>query len=175
MRRNMKVVTKLEQKKENWDRFFRDDSSNMLEDALPYLPASLKKTAAVYIKFTELIKIMQQFDQQETLSACGLDEDHASLELLLNAMKLRAPKETAAQINQLLQMMQMMRFYQTYQSLIQSNPSLASSVSKATENNDMLTKLMPLLMQQNQNPKTSSVSDTPNHDFLNQLNQILNK
>lgn len=167
----MKVVTILEQKKKNWDCFFRDDSSNMLEDALPYLPVSLKKAAAVYIKFTELTKIMQQqFDDHETLSACGLEEDHASLELLLNAMKLRAPKEAAAQINQILQIMQMMRLYQTYQSFVKANPTLAASLSNGSDNNDMLNKLMPFLMQQNQ--KTSSA---PNHDFLNQLNQILNK
>ena len=63
----------MEQKRQSWDRFFRNDSSNMLEDALPYLPPSLKKTAAMYIKLTELSHIAREFDREETLSACGLD------------------------------------------------------------------------------------------------------
>ena len=159
----------MEQKEKSWDRFFRDVSSNMLEDALPYLPASLKKTAAIYIKLTELSHIAHEFDNEETLSACGLDQNNASLEMLLNAMKLRAPKETAAQIDQMLQMMQMMKLYQSYQSFMKSNPNLASSSAPNT-NDDMFAKLMPLLMSQGQQNKSA-----PNSDFMNQLNQILNK
>ena len=88
----------MEQNQTSWENFFRNDSSNMLEDALPYLPPNLKKVAAIYIKLTELSKISSEFDNEQTLSACGFDQDPASMELLLNALKLRAPKETAMQI-----------------------------------------------------------------------------
>lgn len=159
----------MEQKRQSWDRFFRNDSSNMLEDALPYLPPSLKKTAAMYIKITELSHIAREFDREETLSACGLDQNDASMEMLLNAMKMRAPKETASQIDQMLQMMQMMRMYQTYQDFMKSNPNLSSSPQNSS-NDDMFAKLMPLLMSQGQQKNPS-----PNNDFMNQLNQILNK
>ena len=47
----------MEQNQTSWENFFRNDSSNMLEDALPYLPPNLKKVAAIYIKLTELSKI----------------------------------------------------------------------------------------------------------------------
>ena len=94
MRKNLKVVTIMEQNQTSWENFFRNDSSNMLEDALPYLPPNLKKVAAIYIKLTELSKISSEFDNEQTLSACGFDQDPASMELLLNALKLRAPKET---------------------------------------------------------------------------------
>ena len=94
MRINLKVVTIMEQNQIPWENFFRSDSSNMLEDALPYLPPNLKKVAAIYIKLTELSRISTQFDNEQTLSACGFDQNPASMELLLNAMKLRAPKET---------------------------------------------------------------------------------
>ena len=57
MRKNLKVVTIMEQNQTSWENFFRNDSSNMLEDALPYLPPNLKKVAAIYIKLTELSKI----------------------------------------------------------------------------------------------------------------------
>ena len=43
MRKNLKVVTIMEQNQTSWENFFRSDSSNMLEDALPYLPPNLKK------------------------------------------------------------------------------------------------------------------------------------
>ena len=56
MRKNLKVVTIMEQNQTSWENFFRNDSSNMLEDALPYLPPNLKKVAAIYIKLTELPK-----------------------------------------------------------------------------------------------------------------------
>ena len=40
MRKNLKVVTIMEQNQTSWENFFRNDSSNMLEDALPYLKCS---------------------------------------------------------------------------------------------------------------------------------------
>ena len=83
MRKNLKVVTIMEQNQTSWENFFRNDSSNMLEDALPYLPPNLKKVAAIYIKLTELSKISSEFDNEQTLSACGFDQDPASMELLL--------------------------------------------------------------------------------------------
>lgn len=52
----------MEQNQTSWENFFRNDSSNMLEDALPYLPPNLKKVAAIYIKLTELSKISSEFD-----------------------------------------------------------------------------------------------------------------
>ena len=75
MRKNLKVVTIMEQNQTSWENFFRNDSSNMLEDALPYLPPNLKKVAAIYIKLTELSKISSEFDNEQTLSACGFDQD----------------------------------------------------------------------------------------------------
>jgi hypothetical protein len=64
MRKNLKVVTIMEQNQTSWENFFRNDSSNMLEDALPYLPPNLKKVAAIYIKLTELSKISSEFDNR---------------------------------------------------------------------------------------------------------------
>ena len=133
MRINLKVVTIMEQNQTSWENFFRNDSSNMLEDALPYLPPNLKKMAAIYIKLTELSRISTQFDNEQTLSACGFDQNPASMELLLNAMKLRAPKETAKQIEQILQMMQMFEIYQNYQPLEQILPDLMAAASRLSE------------------------------------------
>ena len=79
----------MDQKQTHWEHFFRDDSSNMLEDALPYLPPTLKKSAALYIKLHELQNIMEDFDDEDTLSACGLDQNNASLEMMLTAFSSR--------------------------------------------------------------------------------------
>ena len=152
----------MEQNQTSWENFFRNDSSNMLEDALPYLPPNLKKVAAIYIKLTELSKISSEFDNEQTLSACGFDQDPASMELLLNALKLRAPKETAMQIEQILQMMQM--FVDTTN---HSSPSSSDS-----QNNDLFSKLMPMMIAKD-SPCTNTAK--PNSDFMNQLNQILKK
>ncbi len=99
MRKNLKVVTIMEQNQTSWENFFRNDSSNMLEDALPYLPPNLKKVAAIYIKLTELSKISSEFDNEQTLSACGFDQDPASMELLLNALKLRPRRKPLCRLN----------------------------------------------------------------------------
>lgn len=173
MRINLKVVTIMEQNQTSWENFFRDDSSNMLEDALPYLPPNLKKMAAIYIKLTELSKISTQFDNEQTLSACGFDQNPASMELLLNALKLRAPKETADQIEQILQMMQMFEIYQNYQRFIGTTGNHASSPSSSTNSDvDLFSKLMPMMLS---NGSSSGNQPQPNADFMKQLNQILNK
>ena len=171
MRKNLKVVTIMEQNQTSWENFFRNDSSNMLEDALPYLPPNLKKIAAIYIKLTELSKISSEFDNEQTLSACGFDQDPASMELLLNALKLRAPKETAMQIEQILQMMQMFEVYQNYQRFVDTT-NQSSSSSSESQNSDLFSKLMPMMMA-----KDSACANTakPNSNFMNQLNQILKK
>lgn len=164
----------MDQKQTHWEHFFRDDSSNMLEDALPYLPPTLKKSAALYIKFHELQNIMEDFDDEATLSACGLDQNDASMEMMLTAMKMRAPKETASQIDQILQMMKMAKMYQSYQDFLKANPGAGVSSGNSSADSDMMAKLMPLLMSQSQ-PEKPETSSTPNSDLLNQINQILKK
>lgn len=163
----------MEQNQNSWENFFRNDSSNMLEDALPYLPANLKKVAALYIKLTELSRISVEFDNEQTLSACGFDQNPASMELLLNAMKLRAPKETAQQIEQILQMMQMFEIYQNYQRFVGAEKGNSSGASNTTTiDSDLFSKLMPMMMSKE--PPSANAQKT-NSDFMNQLNQILNK
>ena len=172
MRINLKVVTIMEQNQISWENFFRSDSSNMLEDALPYLPPNLKKVAAIYIKLTELSRISTQFDNEQTLSACGFDQNPASMELLLNAMKLRAPKETAEQIEQILQMMQMFEIYQNYQRFVDTTGNHSPSSSNKNSNADLFSKLMPMMMA---GDSSSNNHPKPNSDFMNKLNQILKK
>ena len=158
----------MEQNQTSWENFFRNDSSNMLEDALPYLPPNLKKVAAIYIKLTELSKISSEFDNEQTLSACGFDQDPASMELLLNALKLRAPKYTDLQIEQIIQIMQMVEVYQNYERFVRTTNHSSSD----SQNNDLFSKLMPMMMAKD-SPCTNTAK--PNSDFMNQLNQILKK
>ena len=164
----------MDQKQTHLEHFFRDDSSNMLEDALPYLPPTLKKSAALYIKLHELQNIMEDFDDEDTLSACGLDQNNASLEMMLTAMRMRAPKETSKQIDQILQMMKMAKMYQSYQDFLQANPNANASPGNSSADSDMMAKLMPLFMSQSQ-PEKQEAANAPNSDLLNQINQILKK
>ena len=161
----------MEQNQTSWENFFRDDSSNMLEDALPYLPSNLKKIAALYIKLTELSTISSKFDDKQTLSACGFDQSPASMELLLNAMKLRAPKETAAQIEELLQMMQMFEIYQNYRRFVGTSKN-SSTPSSNNLDSDLFSKLMPIMMSKD--TSLTNPSNT-NADFMNQLEKKIKK
>ena len=121
----------MEQNQIPWENFFRSDSSNMLEDALPYLPPNLKKVAAIYIKLTELSRISTQFDNEQTLSACGFDQNPASMELLLN-----------------------------YQRFVDTTGNHSPSSSNKNSNADLFSKLMPMMMagdsSSNNHPKPNS-------------------
>ena len=94
------------------------------------------------------------------------------MELLLNAMKLRAPKETAEQIEQILQMMQMFEIYQNYQRFVGTTGNHSPSSSNKNSNADLFSKLMPMMMA---GDSSSNNHPKPNSDFMNKLNQILKK
>ena len=117
---------------------------------------------------------MEDFDDEDTLSACGLDQNNASLEMMLTAMRMRAPKETSKQIDQILQMMKMAKMYQSYQDFLQANPNANASPGNSSADSDMMAKLMPLFMSQSQ-PEKQEAANAPNSDLLNQINQILKK
>ncbi len=112
--------------------------------------------------------MLGEFDREETLSASYGSKRRINGNAPKRNENARS-KETASQIDQIFQMMQMMRMYQTYQDFMKSNPNLSSSPQNSS-NDDMFAKLMPLLMSQGQQKNPS-----PNNDFMNQLNQILNK
>lgn len=117
MKINSKVVTLMENNQSNWETFFRNDTSNMLEDVLPYLPLQYKKAAALFIKLEELRHISQEFHQEETLNACGLNQNEtASMETLLSALKLRAPKDTSKKIDDMLQLMKIIKLMPLFMS-----------------------------------------------------------
>ncbi|MDD3184454.1 MAG: hypothetical protein PHD70_06160 [Anaerostipes sp.] len=100
----------MENNQTNWEDFFRTEHSNMIEDALPYLPMNLKKTAALYIKLQEIQNISKNFNQRDTLSACGFTgQDSASVEEILSALKLRAPTQTSKRIDEILQMLKIIK------------------------------------------------------------------
>lgn len=125
-----------------FERFLRTPSLDMLHSALPYVSQTMRKPLALYIKYAEMQRIMQDFDQEEVLSACGFSTNNTDPEAMLKAMKMASSGQPTPQIDSLLNMMNMMRTYRTFNEFMQNNPELMHFLTSmmnqknATGNND---------------------------------------
>ncbi|MGN0466534.1 MAG: hypothetical protein ACI4F9_09355 [Lachnospiraceae bacterium] len=163
--------------KENFalQQFLQDNQLSMLESIMPYIGEHLRKPLALSIKFLEIKKILTEFDDEEKLSACGLENSPPNIDSLLTALRNNSSPEMAEQIDQIITMRNIMKMYQTYTELMKNNPDIfSSSYSSSNSNNgntqEILLKLLPLLManqskEQNENKESDS--------FLHTLNEIL--
>lgn len=107
--------------------FLRDDQLSMLESMMPYIGEHFRKPLALSIKFLEIKKILTEFDDEEKLSACGLENNPTNLDSILAALKNNCTPEMAEQIDQIITMRNIMKMYQTYKELTKNNPDLFSS------------------------------------------------
>lgn len=110
-------------------KFLKTPGLDMLNSALPYVSQPMRKPLALYIKYAETQRIMEDFDQEELLSACGFQPNSADPESMLKAMKMASGGQPTPQIDSLLNMMQMMRSYQTFNEFMQNNPELMHFLS----------------------------------------------
>lgn len=163
--------------------FLQDNQLSMLESIMPYIGEQLRKPLALSIKFLEIRKILTEFDDEEKLSACGLENNSPNIDSLLTTLRNNSTPEMAEQIDQILTIRNIMKMYQTYNELMKNNPdifsalsSLSNSNSSSNSNNnntqEMLLKLLPLLMS-NQNKESSTNTENESDSFINTLNEIL--
>ena len=110
-------------------KFLKTPGLDMLNSALPYVSQPMRKPLALYIKYAEIQRIMEDFDQEELLSACGFQPNNADPESMLKAMKMASGGQPTPQIDSLLNMIQMMRSYQTFNEFMQNNPELMHFLS----------------------------------------------
>ena len=82
----------------------------------------------------EMQQIMQGFDDNETLSACGLEETSHNVEDMLYAMRTKANDRNARQLDMMLSVIQAGKMYRTIQEL-----------KKNSENADMTTILQSFM------------------------------
>lgn len=155
--------------------FLQDNQLSMLESIMPYIGEHLRKPLALSIKFLEIRKILTEFDDEEKLSACGLENNSPNIDSLLTTLRNNSSPEIAQQIDQILTMRNIMKMYQTYTELMRNNPDIfPANYSSANSNNgntqEMLLKILPLLMSnQNKEPSGNTESDS----FINTLSEIL--
>lgn len=160
--------------------FLQDNQLSMLESIMPYIGEHLRKPLALSIKFLEIRKILTEFDDEEKLSACGLENNSPNIDSLLTTIRNNSTPEMAEQIDQILTIRNIMKMYQTYNELIKNNPDIFSAISSLSNSNnnnnnntqEMLLKLLPLLMS-NQNKESSTNATEESDSFINTLNEIL--
>lgn len=155
--------------------FLQDDQLSMLESIMPYIGEHLRKPLALSIKFLEIRKILNEFDDEEKLSACGLENNSPNIDSLLATLKKNSSPEMAEQIDQILTMRNIIKMYQTYTEITRNNPDIFSgNYSSFNSSNgstqETLLKLLPFFMSnQNKEASTNLESDS----FINTLNEIL--
>ena len=71
---------------DSFDHFFKTPEINMLNAALPYVSDHMGKSLALYIKSTEMQRILSDFDKEELLSSCGYESGTPDPEAMLKAM-----------------------------------------------------------------------------------------
>lgn len=150
------------------EQFFSRCNSNMdmLYEAMPYVNLNLKKPLALFIKLQEMQEIMHGFNDTDTLSACGLDEPSHNLEDMLYAMRSKANGRPANQLDMILNVIQAEKIYHAFQEASRvtaenslssdGNSSIATENGESSYNNDLLSRLLPLLLSNNNGTRTSS-------------------
>lgn len=96
---------------------------NMLTAALPYVSIQMRKPLAFCIKSAEMTQLFSEFDDEEILSACGVEQSRPDPEAMLKAMK-SASVQSNPQIDQMLQMINMLKTYQRISDLMKQNPEM---------------------------------------------------
>ncbi len=112
-----------------FDRFLKNPELDMLNAALPYVSGRMRTPLALYIKITEMNRIVSDFDREDILSACGFEQNTPDPEMMLKAMKMAGGNQSNPQIDQLLSMMNMLKTYQKLHEMIQNNPELLNLLS----------------------------------------------
>lgn len=134
----------------------KDSNINILEAALPFVPPAMKQPLALYIKMNELTKVVTGFQDEQTLAACGLDDQNPNYELMLEAMKMAANKEQAQRIDQLMRIMNMSKLLP---GLIASQAQTGGTSSASSSQADMMRTFSELLKN---NHKEEETPMTPN-------------
>lgn len=160
-----------------FDRFLASPNLDMLNSALPYVGESIRKPLALYIKMSEIHRIVEDMDNEEVLSACGFEYNNPNIEAVLRAMKAAGGKNAGPQIDSMLNMLEMFHLYQSFTEMMQKNPELFNLINNMmgqkdnpSTSSDNLAKILPFLMSQS-GQNTSS----DNSDMFNVLSEFLKK
>lgn len=86
-------------------RLINDDNLTILENVIPYCNTNLGKLLALCLKFSEMQKIIEGFDDSERLNACGFENNSTDIESILRSVRSSVSEEKARQIDNILQIL----------------------------------------------------------------------
>lgn len=129
------------------DRFLTNNNLEMLEDAMPYLHPQFKKPLALFIKLSECTKIAREFDDPDTLNACGLCATNPNVEEMLCAMQKSAKGENAKQLEMVLNLIHSLKMFRAYQETMKMMPIKDSNASPNTAGNFNQNQLFETISQ----------------------------
>ncbi len=90
------------------DKLISDDSIFLLETLVPFIEYPYKKMLVLFIKYRELMAIMNSLNDRDYISACGFDCHPKSTEEMLTNMCDFIPNNLSSSMKQMKQMMGMM-------------------------------------------------------------------
>lgn len=156
-------------------RLINDDNLTILEKIIPCCNPNLGKFLALCLKFSEIQKIIDGFDDSERLSACGFENNSQDIETVLQSVRNTVSEEKAHQIDNILQILSFSRLYDKYNQILSEHPELVhSSAPSAAENkssSDMSPFSDPSLFFL-LNSLMNNTEDTPN-EKLKQMMSLL--
>lgn len=105
-------------------RLTNDDNLTILEKIIPCCNPNLGKFLALCLKFSEIQKIIDGFDDSERLSACGFENNSQDIETVLRSVRNTVSVEKAHQIDNILQILSFSRLYDKYNQILSEHPEL---------------------------------------------------
>ena len=91
------------------DIFIQDDSLFMMEAMLPFLDPQVMKPLAIYIKFTEMMIILNNINNQDYMRRCCFHKDINNYDAVLSSLKDMGMSEDIEQAMRMKSAMDMMQ------------------------------------------------------------------
>lgn len=127
-------------------RLINDDNLTILENVIPYCNTNLGKLLALCLKFSEMQKIIEGFDDSERLNACGFENNSTDIESILRSVRSSVSEEKARQIDNILQILNFSRFYEKYNQILSEHPELYRPPAPAAVKLKMVLKQIHFLI-----------------------------
>ena len=127
-------------------RLINDDNLTILENVIPYCNTNLGKLLALCLKFSEMQKIIEGFDDSERLNACGFENNSTDIESILRSVRSSVSEEKARQIDNILQILNFSRFYEKYNQILSEHPELVRHLHQRLLKLKMLLKQIHFLI-----------------------------
>lgn len=147
------------------EQMLQNSNLNLLEAALPYVDLHIRRPLAMYIKFSELTEVMTGLEDEDTLTACGLNEQGMNYEMMLQAMKMTASKEQSGKIEQITQLMNLTKILP---SLLENSAPSKQSFSSNQDSDIMhqFTNFMQMKQQLYPDTKQEPKPTNPTEVFM---------